>query len=176
MHTVVVIALPRFDRDLDQRTSITRCGDRPPWTRQVYQWAPPGAGRLPFPAVNRTTVPRLSTSSYHPPRRPHVGAGIEQRTRSNSKGAGGDREPHQVAERIPVRGELLVRYGRGEPAPHLFPGHCAQPGGHGLPPPLWAGGGGASDRRRVRAARSSPDLLHSRMVHGAISAGDRAHY
>src|SRR5215831_15112856 len=157
MHTVVVIALPRFDRDLDPRTSIAHRIDRPPWIRPSL---PAGTAGL--------------DSSYHP-LRPPVGARIMLRTHATRKGARGDREPHQVAKRIPMRGELLVRYGRREPAPHLFPGHRAQPGDHGLPPPLWAGGGGAPDRRRVRAGRPSPDLLHSRMVHGAISAGHRAH-
>src|SRR5215470_3409432 len=175
MHTVVVIALPRFDRDLDPRTDIVASTAAVDPAKSTSRHRRMRAFDLQLAAVNLTTMPKISTSRYHPAWRPHAGAGIGQRSHSTSKGVGGDREPHQVAERIPVRGELLVRYGRGEPAPHLFPGHRAQPGGHGLSPPLWARGRGATDRRRVRAARPAPDLLHSRMVHGAISAGDRPH-
>src|SRR5262244_845325 len=117
MHTVVVIALPRLI-SIRARASLI--------ASTVRRWIGPS-----LPAG-----PAGLDSRYHPPRRP-VGARIALRTHATRKGARGDREPHQVAKRIPVRGELLVRYGRREPAPHLFSGHRAQPSGHGLPPPLW---------------------------------------
>src|ERR1700730_650700 len=111
-------------RKKTERTEAIRSGAASLQTAGVIRRGirPPGRGPFLWPVTGASLDFELSSTP-----RPHTAPGVAHRTHSTSRGAGGDRESYQVAQRIPVRGELFVRYGRGKPAPHLFFGQGAQP-------------------------------------------------